>query len=69
MTTTPFALRAPDAALVAKLAIANRILYNEGVVDGFGHARNVETIEMFGKYVLPECRSGGTTSSVAPASG
>lgn len=26
-----------DAALVAKLAVANRILYDQGVVDGFGH--------------------------------
>jgi len=30
-------LPAPDAALVDQLAIANRILYNQGVVDGFGH--------------------------------
>jgi HCOMODA/2-hydroxy-3-carboxy-muconic semialdehyde decarboxylase len=37
LTATPSALPAPDAALVDKLAIANRILYNEGVVDGFGH--------------------------------
>jgi len=37
MTATPSALPAPDAARVDKLAIANRILYNEGVVDGFGH--------------------------------
>jgi len=28
----------PDPALVGKLAIANRILYAQGVVDGFGHA-------------------------------
>jgi ribulose-5-phosphate 4-epimerase/fuculose-1-phosphate aldolase len=27
----------PDPALVADLVAANRILYNEGVVDGFGH--------------------------------
>ena len=27
----------PDKTLVEKLATANRILYNEGVVDGFGH--------------------------------
>ena len=27
----------PDPALVEKLVIANRILYNQGVVDGFGH--------------------------------
>ena len=27
----------PDPALVEKLAIANRILYDQGVVDGFGH--------------------------------
>jgi len=29
---------APDAALVDKLVAANRILYKQGVVDGFGHA-------------------------------
>lgn len=28
---------APDDALVEKLAVANRILYREGVVDSFGH--------------------------------
>ncbi len=28
---------APDPALVEKLVIANRILYDQGVVDGFGH--------------------------------
>jgi ribulose-5-phosphate 4-epimerase/fuculose-1-phosphate aldolase len=28
----------PDSGLVAKLALANRILYDQGVVDGFGHA-------------------------------
>ena len=28
---------APDAALVEKLAVANRILYRQGVVDSFGH--------------------------------
>jgi len=27
----------PNRALVEKLAIANRILYDQGVVDGFGH--------------------------------
>ncbi len=27
----------PDPALIADLVAANRILYNEGVVDGFGH--------------------------------
>ena len=27
----------PDTALVEKLALANRILYDQGVVDGFGH--------------------------------
>ena len=30
-------LAKPDAALVEKLAMANRILYNQNVVDGFGH--------------------------------
>ena len=28
---------APDPALVDKLVVANRILYDQGVVDGFGH--------------------------------
>ena len=28
---------APDPALVEKLVIANRILYDQGVVDGFVH--------------------------------
>jgi ribulose-5-phosphate 4-epimerase/fuculose-1-phosphate aldolase len=28
---------AADSALIDDLVIANRILYNEGVVDGFGH--------------------------------
>ena len=28
---------APDPALIDKLVIANRILYDQGVVDGFGH--------------------------------
>jgi HCOMODA/2-hydroxy-3-carboxy-muconic semialdehyde decarboxylase len=27
----------PDPALVEKLAVANRILYDNGIVDGFGH--------------------------------
>ncbi len=27
----------PDPALVEKLAVANRILYDQGIVDGFGH--------------------------------
>ena len=31
------ALAPPDSALVEKLVIANRILYQQGVVDGFGH--------------------------------
>ena len=30
-------LSAPDPALVDKLVVANRILYDQGVVDGFGH--------------------------------
>ena len=40
MTSTSPKTPAPpkaDAALVEKLAMANRILYNQGVVDGFGH--------------------------------
>jgi len=42
MDTTPTTTAAPppgapDRALVEALAVANRILYNEGVVDGFGH--------------------------------
>ena len=31
-------LPAPDSELVDKLVAANRILYHQGVVDGFGHA-------------------------------
>src|SRR6202162_6609209 len=27
----------PDAGLVDKLVVANRILYQQGIVDGFGH--------------------------------
>src|SRR5881392_1512301 len=30
-------LSAPDPALIDKLVVANRILYRQGVVDGFGH--------------------------------
>jgi len=30
-------LSAPDPALIDKLVVANRILYDQGVVDGFGH--------------------------------
>lgn len=35
MSSTPLA--APDQALVEQLVLANRILYAQGVVDGFGH--------------------------------
>src|SRR3954471_10513191 len=31
------AIKAPDPALVDKLVTANRILYSQGIVDGFGH--------------------------------
>ena len=39
MLTTSYEISPPgaDAALIAKLALANRILYDQGVVDGFGH--------------------------------
>ena len=33
MTSIP----AADSALIDKLVVANRILYDQGVVDGFGH--------------------------------
>src|SRR5204863_6400992 len=33
----PMTPPAPDTALVDKLVLANRILYHQGVVDGFGH--------------------------------
>ena len=33
----PLTPPAPDAELVDKLVVANRILYRQGVVDGFGH--------------------------------
>src|ERR1700719_1474762 len=37
---------APDPELVDKLVVANRILYQQGVVDGFGHvsARHDKTL-------------------------
>ncbi|MES1978065.1 MAG: class II aldolase/adducin family protein [Pseudomonadota bacterium] len=40
---------APDAELVRKLALANRILYARGVVDGFGHisVRHNSTPDVF----------------------
>jgi alkanesulfonate monooxygenase SsuD/methylene tetrahydromethanopterin reductase-like flavin-dependent oxidoreductase (luciferase family) len=36
-------------------------------VDGFGHTRNLEAIEMFGKHVLPACRSDEPSVAGAPA--
>ena len=36
-SASPAVPAAPDPALAVKLATANRILYNQGVVDGFGH--------------------------------
>src|SRR6202790_4804461 len=40
---------APEAELVDKLVVANRILYRQGVVDGFGHisARHDKTLGRF----------------------
>ncbi len=40
---------APDASLVAELALANHILFREGVVDGFGHvsARHDKRFDRF----------------------
>jgi ribulose-5-phosphate 4-epimerase/fuculose-1-phosphate aldolase len=37
ITDTQIAVSAPDPALVAQLVTANHILYDQGVVDGFGH--------------------------------
>lgn len=39
----------PDSALVDKLVLANRILYSQGVVDGFGHisVRHDKSPELF----------------------
>jgi ribulose-5-phosphate 4-epimerase/fuculose-1-phosphate aldolase len=34
---TPASPGAPDSALISDLVYANRILYDQGVVDGFGH--------------------------------
>ncbi len=45
--TTPL----PDPALVQKLALANRILYDQGVVDGFGHTR-VRHDKSLGHFLL-----------------
>jgi len=38
LLVSPAMAQAPDPALVDDLVAANRILYAEGVVDGFGHA-------------------------------
>src|ERR1043165_6293134 len=37
LMTLPAMAQAPDPALVEELVAANRILYDQGVVDGFGH--------------------------------
>ncbi len=39
----------PDSELVDKLVVANRILYRQGVVDGFGHvsARHDKSLGRF----------------------
>jgi ribulose-5-phosphate 4-epimerase/fuculose-1-phosphate aldolase len=42
---------APDSELVDKLVIANRILYQQGVVDGFGHV-SVRHDKSLGRFLL-----------------
>ncbi|HEY1437916.1 MAG TPA: class II aldolase/adducin family protein [Casimicrobiaceae bacterium] len=42
---------APDSELVDKLVVANRILYQQGVVDGFGHA-SVRHDKSLGLFLL-----------------
>ena len=45
----------PDPALVNKLVVANRILYDQGVVDGFSHRKPALPIRSLGQ-VKPSCR-------------
>ena len=42
---------APDSELVDKLVVANRILYQQGVVDGFGHV-SVRHDKSLGRFLL-----------------
>ena len=42
---------APDSELVDKLVVANRILYRQGVVDGFGHV-SVRHDKSLGRFLL-----------------
>jgi ribulose-5-phosphate 4-epimerase/fuculose-1-phosphate aldolase len=52
------ALAQPDPALVEKLVIANRILYSQGVVDGFGHV-SVRHNDSSGHFLLSCNRAPG----------
>lgn len=45
------AIALPDPALIDKLVVANRILYDQGVVDGFGHA-SVRHDQSSGHFLL-----------------
>lgn len=51
----------PDPALVEKLAIANRILYDQGIVDGFGHV-SVRHDKSPGHFLLSCNRAPGLVS-------
>ena len=52
------ALAPPNPALVEKLVIANRILYEQGVVDGFGHV-SVRHDQSAGHFLLSCNRAPG----------
>ncbi len=49
---------APDSELVDKLVVANRILYQQGVVDGFGHV-SVRHDKSLGLFLLARSMAPG----------
>ena len=60
------ALAPPDAALVDKLVMANRILYRRGVVDGFGHV-SVRHDKSPDHFLLSCNRAPGVVRRAVPA--
>src|ERR1700682_1406599 len=48
----------PDSELVDKLVVANRILYRQGVVDGFGHV-SVRHDKSLGRFLLARAMAPG----------
>src|SRR6202171_1150562 len=54
----PLTQLVPDSALVDKLVVANRILYRQGVVDGFGHV-SVRHDKSLGRFLLARAMAPG----------